>query len=308
MAVFIGGTKNSAAAKTALQLSYLVAQINVAMKEAYPNTSYQLRQAIGIDTSKLFVARTGIRNANDLVWVGRAANYAAKLSGPGRARVHRVHKRRPCSICSLMIRNTAAIHVDACGRNGYGRRWDRDLSIELDVAVLIDEDPDRADCTAASVGSVPRRGSVDRRGTLRRPAMHRRHEIRVHFDRDCDLVRGDHFHRVSRAAIVDRAGPYDGRDRRRVNGACALARRARHPTRLDGRTARWEAPGLTASRGVTGRRRSVMSRVRGGVFRLGPVMLLALIAVLGAWLVRCAPTVAAKPTARGARIHELLRP
>jgi len=81
MAVFIGGTKNSAAAKTALQLSYLVAQINVAMKEAYPNTSYQLRQAIGIDTSKLFVARTGIRNANDLVWVGRAANYAAKLSG-----------------------------------------------------------------------------------------------------------------------------------------------------------------------------------------------------------------------------------
>ena len=32
------------------------------------------------DTSDLFVARTGIRGANDLVWVGRAANYAAKLS------------------------------------------------------------------------------------------------------------------------------------------------------------------------------------------------------------------------------------
>jgi class 3 adenylate cyclase len=34
---------------------------------------------IGIDTSKVLVARTGIRGANDLVWVGRAANYAAKL-------------------------------------------------------------------------------------------------------------------------------------------------------------------------------------------------------------------------------------
>jgi class 3 adenylate cyclase len=35
---------------------------------------------IGIDTSKLFVARTGVRGANDLVWVGRAANYAAKIA------------------------------------------------------------------------------------------------------------------------------------------------------------------------------------------------------------------------------------
>ena len=34
---------------------------------------------MGVDTSELFVARTGIRGSNDLVWVGRAANYAAKL-------------------------------------------------------------------------------------------------------------------------------------------------------------------------------------------------------------------------------------
>jgi class 3 adenylate cyclase len=34
---------------------------------------------VGIDSSKLLVAKTGIRGANDLVWVGRAANYAAKL-------------------------------------------------------------------------------------------------------------------------------------------------------------------------------------------------------------------------------------
>jgi class 3 adenylate cyclase len=35
---------------------------------------------VGIDTSPLFIARTGIRGSNDLVWVGRSANYAAKLT------------------------------------------------------------------------------------------------------------------------------------------------------------------------------------------------------------------------------------
>lgn len=80
MAVFIGDLKNSSAAKTALQISYLVLNvINPEIKNNYPNTSYQLKQAVGIDTGKLFVAKTGIRNNNDLVWVGRAPNYAAKL-------------------------------------------------------------------------------------------------------------------------------------------------------------------------------------------------------------------------------------
>ena len=35
---------------------------------------------VGVDTSKLHASRIGVRNDNDLVWVGRAANYAAKLS------------------------------------------------------------------------------------------------------------------------------------------------------------------------------------------------------------------------------------
>ncbi|PWU12011.1 MAG: adenylate/guanylate cyclase domain-containing protein [Terriglobia bacterium] len=81
MAVFIGNNKNSAAARTALQLNYAVKKIiNPAIKEAYPNSSFQVKQGVGIDSSPLFVARTGIRGSNDLVWVGRAANYAAKLA------------------------------------------------------------------------------------------------------------------------------------------------------------------------------------------------------------------------------------
>jgi class 3 adenylate cyclase len=81
MAVYIGNTKNTSAAKTALQISYVVSQIiNPKIAAKYPDQRYQIRHVVGVDTSKLFVARTGIRGSNDLVWVGRAANYAAKLS------------------------------------------------------------------------------------------------------------------------------------------------------------------------------------------------------------------------------------
>jgi class 3 adenylate cyclase len=81
MAVYIGENKNSTAAKTALQLNWVVNQINSILKTAYSTTSFTLRHSVGVDTSSLFVAKTGIRNSNDLVWVGRAANHAAKLSG-----------------------------------------------------------------------------------------------------------------------------------------------------------------------------------------------------------------------------------
>lgn len=85
MAVFLGNLKNTLAAKTALQINFIVQEINKIVKLKYPNSSYELSQAVGIDTSQLFVAKTGIRNANDLVWVGRAANYAAKLCSLGDA-------------------------------------------------------------------------------------------------------------------------------------------------------------------------------------------------------------------------------
>ena len=80
MAVYIGDSKNSSAAETALKINYTVTKIiNPLIKKHYPTTSYRVKQVVGIDTSDLFVARTGIRGSNDLVWVGRSANYAAKL-------------------------------------------------------------------------------------------------------------------------------------------------------------------------------------------------------------------------------------
>lgn len=80
MAVFMGGMKNTNAAKCALKIHYLVRQINGAIAEQYPSSSYRLAHTIGIDSSKLLVAKTGIRDHNDLVWVGPAANYAAKMA------------------------------------------------------------------------------------------------------------------------------------------------------------------------------------------------------------------------------------
>jgi class 3 adenylate cyclase len=81
MAVFIGDLKNTSAVRCALRINYAVGQIIMpAKRRKYPNDDYVLQQVIGIDTGTLFVAKTGVRGANDLVWVGRPANYAAKLT------------------------------------------------------------------------------------------------------------------------------------------------------------------------------------------------------------------------------------
>jgi len=82
MAVYLGATKNTSAVKTGLKLNWACKNvIQPAMDKRYSGNTYKLKHVVGIDTSRLFVARAGIRGSNDLVWIGRAANYAAKLSG-----------------------------------------------------------------------------------------------------------------------------------------------------------------------------------------------------------------------------------
>ena len=80
MAVFIGDRQCTQAALAGLQINYAVRNlINPAIQARY-TTDFVLRHAVGIDKSPIRVARTGVRGDNDLVWVGRAANYAAKLT------------------------------------------------------------------------------------------------------------------------------------------------------------------------------------------------------------------------------------
>jgi adenylate cyclase len=85
MGVFLDGTKNTNAAEVGLKINYFFGQVlaptfDSFYAKAFPN-GLGLKQTVGIDSGKVMVVRSGIRNNNDLVWVGRAPNIAAKLSG-----------------------------------------------------------------------------------------------------------------------------------------------------------------------------------------------------------------------------------
>lgn len=81
MAMFTSDYKNTQAVRAALKINYAVHNIiRPALSMQYPNTSFLLNHVIGIDTSQLRTARIGVRGDSDLVWIGRAANYAAKLT------------------------------------------------------------------------------------------------------------------------------------------------------------------------------------------------------------------------------------
>ena len=84
MGVFLGNSKNTSAVKCALRINWMFLKV---LKpkfdekyEALKNGTYKLAQCTGVDTSEVLVVRSGVRNNNDLIWVGRAPNVAAKLS------------------------------------------------------------------------------------------------------------------------------------------------------------------------------------------------------------------------------------
>ncbi len=81
MAIFTGTNKNTSAVRAAMKVNHAVEMIiRPAINQQYASTEFTLEHVIGIDTSQLRAARIGVRGYNDLVWIGRAANYAAKLT------------------------------------------------------------------------------------------------------------------------------------------------------------------------------------------------------------------------------------
>jgi class 3 adenylate cyclase len=81
MGIWIGERQTTPAVIAGLKINYAVhAIVNPALKKQYPNRPFEVKQVVGIDTSTIRAARTGVRGGNDIVWVGRAANYAAKLT------------------------------------------------------------------------------------------------------------------------------------------------------------------------------------------------------------------------------------
>jgi class 3 adenylate cyclase len=84
MAVFIGDSRFDAAVRCGLKMNW--AFINVVKQKlegAYPKSleGFTLGYTAGIDAGQIWAVRGGVRNDNDLVWVGRAPNLGAKLSG-----------------------------------------------------------------------------------------------------------------------------------------------------------------------------------------------------------------------------------
>lgn len=85
MGGFVGNVKNTSAVKCALKINHVFEKLMkpkfAAKYDKLNDGTYKLAQCTGIDTSDVLVVRGGIRNNNDLIWIGRAPNVAAKLSG-----------------------------------------------------------------------------------------------------------------------------------------------------------------------------------------------------------------------------------
>lgn len=79
MGIFKSETPCTDAAKAALHINYAVFNVLRPKIRSY-KPDFILKHKVGVDYSALMAARIGVRNDNDLVWVGRAANYAAKLT------------------------------------------------------------------------------------------------------------------------------------------------------------------------------------------------------------------------------------
>lgn len=84
MGVFIGDSKNSSAALCGREIHWTVRKIIAPKATAnfasVKNNSIDIRHGVGIDTGEVRAVRSGIRDNNDLIWIGKAASFSAKLS------------------------------------------------------------------------------------------------------------------------------------------------------------------------------------------------------------------------------------
>ena len=84
LGVFVGKSKNTSAAKCALQINWVVRKlIREEFESKYQSVSkysHHIAHGVGIDSGQVLVVRAGIRGSNDLISIGRAPSLAAKLS------------------------------------------------------------------------------------------------------------------------------------------------------------------------------------------------------------------------------------
>ena len=99
MGIFKGTTQNTDAVNCARKIDYVVFKImspNAVKKFASVSTNkVTIKHCIGIDVGESRAVRAGVRNNNDLIWIGRAPSFAAKLSDI-REFPYSVYISKPC--------------------------------------------------------------------------------------------------------------------------------------------------------------------------------------------------------------------
>jgi len=84
MGIFKNESPNTTASKCAREIDWIVEQVlNSKAKgkfKSVKDNNIHIKHCIGIDTGTAVAVRAGIRNNNDLIWIGRAPSFAAKLS------------------------------------------------------------------------------------------------------------------------------------------------------------------------------------------------------------------------------------
>ncbi len=92
MGVFYGDSKNTNAAKCALNINSIVTEVIRPKFENHydtvKNADFKIAHGVGVDTGTVFSVRGGVRGNNDLIWIGRAPNLAAKLSDVRESKYH----------------------------------------------------------------------------------------------------------------------------------------------------------------------------------------------------------------------------
>lgn len=83
MAIFVGSAQYRNAVRAALAINWAVLEvIRPKIKASWSDGEdfYQIDHGIGIDAGEILIVRGGVRDNNDLISIGPAANIAAKLS------------------------------------------------------------------------------------------------------------------------------------------------------------------------------------------------------------------------------------
>ena len=84
MGVFIGDSKNTNAVSCAREIDWtvwkVIAPLAKSKFKSIENAGITIHHCVGVDTGDCRAVRAGIRDNNDLIWIGKPPSFAAKLS------------------------------------------------------------------------------------------------------------------------------------------------------------------------------------------------------------------------------------